>query len=202
MLRLCVLLLLTHTAFADAQTVTVDVQRQKGNVYQFTLQFTAQAPVRQVLALLTDYNQLTRLNPTIVSSRALPLRSAIYDRVEIVTRGCMLFFCKKVRRVEDVRIVNTFRIESIIVPELSDFKSGNTLWTFVPKGRTTEVNYQATMVPDFWLPPFIGPLSLKKQIRNQLQRSAQTINTLLTENKNQYNIKASWWEARCWHNSQ
>ena len=65
------------------------------------------------------------------------------------------------------------------MPELSDFKSGQTRWTFTSIGKHTSVNYQASMVPDFWLPPFIGPLTLKRQIRTQLERTAQTVNKLL-----------------------
>ena len=151
----------------------------KGNIYQFQLQFTANGSSESVLALLTDYTQLTRLNPLIVSSRVLPTDALDVDRVEIITRGCMLFFCKTIRRVEDVLIANEKHIKSTITPSLSDFKSGHTLWTFTPKGTQTLVNYQATMVPDFWLPPFIGPYTLKKQIRTQLERTALKVNQLL-----------------------
>lgn len=182
---LCALLFFAHTAFAEQHAVTVEVSREEGNAYNFRLQFTARAPVLQVLALLTDFNQLTRLNPLIVSSRVLPKELSNIHRVEIVTRGCMLFFCKKITRVEDVRIVSDRRIESAIVPSLSDFKSGDTLWTFFPRGKHTIVNYQATMVPDFWLPPFVGPLTLKKQIRNQLRRTAKTVNQLLAPSINE-----------------
>ena len=182
---LCALLLFAHTAFADQHSVAVDVSREEGNAYKFRLQFTARAPALHVLAILTDFDQLTRLNPLIISSRVLPEDLADIHRVEIVTRGCMLFFCKKVTRVEDVRIVSDRRIESTIVPSLSDFKSGNTLWTFFPRGNHTIVNYQATMVPDFWLPPFVGPFTLKKQIRIQLQRTAKKVNQLLSPSINE-----------------
>ena len=180
MIRLCVMIFFAHTAFADADTVFVDVDRKKGNTYHFQLRFIANAPVYRVTTLLTDYTQLTRLNPTIISSRVLPSENQLIDRVEIRTRGCMLFFCRTVRRVEDVTIASPNRIESVIVPSLSDFKSGKTLWTFVSEGQQTIVHYHATMVPDFWLPPFIGPRSLKKQIRVQLKRTARAVNRLLT----------------------
>lgn len=182
-LWLCALALLAHTAFAEP--VSVDVTRHKGNSYKFQLQFTANGSSQRLLALLTDYANLTQLNPLIVSSRVVPTPFLDIDRVEIVTRGCMLFFCKTVRRVEDVTIANELGIKSAIVPSLSDFKSGRTQWTFTPQGSQTLVNYQATMVPDFWLPPFIGPLTLKKQIRTQLEHTASTVNNLLATSTNE-----------------
>ena len=176
---LCSLALVAHTAFAETDPVSVEVSRHEGNAYHFQLQFTANGSSKRVLALLTDYNQLVRLNPLIKSSRVLPTDSLDIDRVEIITRGCMLFFCKTIRRVEDVTIANEQHIRSTIAPSLSDFKSGQTVWTFTPKGPQTLVNFRATMVPDFWLPPFIGPYTLKKQIRTQLKRTALKINQLL-----------------------
>lgn len=176
---LCALALVAHTALAETNPISVEVSRHKGNTYHFQLQFTANGPSKRVLALLTDYNQLARLNPLIKSSRVLPTDSLDIDRVEIITRGCMLFFCKTIRRVEDVTIANEQHIKSSIAPMLSDFKSGHTLWTFTPKGTQTLVDFQATMVPDFWLPPFIGPYTLKKQLRKQLERTALKINQLL-----------------------
>ena len=176
---LCAFALIAHTALAETEPVSVEVSRQEGNTYHFQLQFTANGSSEQVLALLTDYNQLARLNPLIKSSRVIPIDSLDIDRVEVITRGCMLFFCKTIRRVEDVTIANEQHIRSTIAPSLSDFKSGHTVWTFTPMGSQTLVHFQATMVPDFWLPPFIGPYTLKKQIRTQLERTALKINQLL-----------------------
>ena len=173
------LALIAQTVSASTDSISVEVSRQKGNTYNFELAFLANGSSKQVLALLTDYNHLTRLNSLIVSSRVLAMDSLDVDRVEIISRGCMLFFCKTLRRVEDITIANEQHIKSTIAPSLSDFKSGHTVWTFIPQGTQTLVHFQATMVPDFWLPPFIGPYTLKKQLRTQLQRTAQNINTLL-----------------------
>lgn len=42
-----------------------------------------------------------------------------------------------------------------------------------------KVKHKAPMIPDFWLPPFVGPYALKKQIRSQLQYTAHKTNYLL-----------------------
>lgn len=177
----CALWLLISIAHADVepQPVTVDVTRDADNVYHFSMSFIANAPPYPVFAIITDYHRLTRLNPLIKSSRLLPSSSPSIDRVEIMTEGCMLFFCKKVRRVEDASIDENLTITTVVVPSMSDFKSGNTRWTFTRDGNKTIVHYIASMQPSFWMPPFIGPYALKKQIRSQLQYTARKINLLL-----------------------
>ena len=179
---LCALLwLLASTAYAgvEAEPVTVEVQREAGNVYHFSMRFVANAAPYPVFAIITNYDQLPELNPLIKSSRLLPSNSSGIDRVELITEGCILFFCKKVRRVEDVSIDKHLNITTVVVPSLSDFKSGDTRWTFIPEGNKTIVHYTASMQPSFWLPPFVGPYALKKQIRSQLQYTANKINFLL-----------------------
>jgi len=171
------LLILVSTAQAD--DISVEVRKEKNNTYIFNMQFVAHAHAEQVHAIITDYNQLTQLNPLIKQSRVLLHNVEGVTRVELVTEGCMFFFCKKIIRVEDAVEHDDLTIETTFVPELSDFKSGQTRWTFTSIGKHTSVNYQASMVPDFWLPPFVGPYMLKKQLRSQLHYTANKINSLL-----------------------
>lgn len=169
--------LLIITSVAHANNVHVEVERE-GGTYNFNMQFVARAPAQRVLAIITDYNNLTQLSPLIKKSRVLS-RNAGVTRVELITEGCMLFFCKKIIRVEAASVLDDLSVETEFVPELSDFKSGHTRWTFESQGQNTMVNYQASMVPDFWLPPFVGPYMLKKQLHSQLQYTANKINSLL-----------------------
>ncbi len=177
---LCALLFLSHTTNAYSENVSVNVGRESGNTYTFSMQFLAHAPADQVFAIITDFENLSQLNPLIKSSRILPIQEPYKKRVEIVTRGCMLFFCKTITRVEDVQFDHTLTINTEFVVSMSDFKSGRTTWTFEPSGENTRVTYDAQMVPDFWLPPFVGPYALKKQLYSQLKYTANKINYLLT----------------------
>ncbi|MDW3095771.1 MAG: SRPBCC family protein [Gammaproteobacteria bacterium] len=172
--------LLIIISVAHANDIAVEVSREGGNRYIFNMQFLAHAPAHRVHAIITDYNNLTQLNPLIKKSRILPHDVVTITRVELVTEGCMLFFCKKIIRVEDAQVKNNLTIETTFVPELSNFKSGYTRWTFTEQDQSTFVNYQASMVPDFWLPPFVGPYMLKQQLRTQLRYTANKINSLLS----------------------
>lgn len=159
--------------------ILVEVSRDSNNTYHFNMQFVANAPAHRVHAIITDYDRLTELNPLIKQSRVLPQNESDNTRVELVTEGCMLFFCKKIIRVEEVQVKDQLTIKTHFIVELSDFKSGETLWTFTPQGQHTLVNYRASMQPDFWLPPFVGPYMLKQQLHKQLHYTANKINVLL-----------------------
>jgi len=180
-MKIWLLMLLTFMSAVYAEDIQVEVVKKKGNAYHFNMQFIAHASVDKVHAIITDYNNLTQLNPLIKKSRVLPHDVAGVTRVELVTEGCMFFFCKKIIRVEDAQIKDDLSIETQFVPELSDFKSGQTRWTFTSVEQHTLVNYQASMIPDFWLPPFMGPYMLKKQLRSQLHYTAKKINSLLLQ---------------------
>jgi len=174
-----VFVLLMISSVAQANDIHVEVTRDRDNTYIFNMRFVARASTPRVQAIITDYANLTQLNPLIKQSRILPYDDATVTRVELVTEGCMLFYCKKIVRVEEARILNDASVETKFIPELSDFKSGHTRWIFTPDGHNTIVNYKASMVPDFWLPPFVGPYMLKKQLHSQLEYTANKINSLL-----------------------
>ena len=167
---------------AHSSDINVEVAKEKNNTYVFHMQFVAKASAEKVYAIITDYNHLARLNPLIKQTRVLPQDNEGVTRVELLTEGCMFFFCKKIIRVEDAIEHDDLSIETTFVPELSDFKSGHTRWTFTAVGQNTLVNYHASMIPDFWLPPFVGPYMLKKQLRAQLHYTANKINSLLLSN--------------------
>ncbi len=84
----------------------------------------------------------------------------VYTRVE----GCLLLFCRSMRRVERLEVVTPHFIRSLAVPERSDFKYSMSEWSIEPEDGGTRVTYRMDMEPDFWLPPFVGPWFLKRTL--------------------------------------
>jgi len=84
----------------------------------------------------------------------------VYTRVE----GCLLMFCRSMRRVERLEVVTPRFIRSKVVPGRSDFKFAMSEWTLEPEAGGTKVTYTMDMEPDFWLPPFVGPWFLKRTL--------------------------------------
>ena len=82
----------------------------------------------------------------------------VYTRIE----GCLLVFCRSMRRVERLEVVTPTFIRSTVVPERSDFRYATSEWTLEPEGIGTRVSYRMALEPDFWLPPIIGPMYLRR----------------------------------------
>ena len=121
------------------------------------------AAIYQVL-LDFDHDRYQRISEIYKESGYLPPDSdgtpLVYTRVE----GCLLFFCRSMRRVERLEVVTPNLIRSTAVPERSDFKYSTSEWTLEPEGTGTKVTYRMDMEPSFWLPPFVGPWFLKRTL--------------------------------------
>lgn len=98
----------------------------------------------------------------------------VYTRVE----GCLLLYCKSMRRVERLEIVTPKFIRSRTVPERSDFKYTLSEWTFEPEGDGTRVTYLMEMEPNFSLPPFVGPWFLKRTLLQGAPKAIEQIELL------------------------
>lgn len=125
---------------------------------------------------MTDYEQLAQVSEIVLSSHKITENRSLDDgpiRVRINTRTCILFFCFKARIVEDVEIVNEGTLRAVIIPKLSDFKSGEIIIQVQDySDNQTQVNFDSRFTPDFWVPPIIGPMIIK---RKTIQTSTHTI---------------------------
>lgn len=184
--RYALVLLLVHTAYADDQQILTNVSRSASKTYQVELVFFVQANITQVYDLLTDYKNIRQLNSSIQSVKQHDAPYLKGGRVEIVIRDCILFFCKSIRRVEDVMYPNEHEIVSTIVPHLSDFSAGQSRWLLVAQNATqTKVSFDASFTTKVWVPPIIGPHAIRKRTRARLLESVVNINRLLNKSANE-----------------
>ncbi len=175
-LRLVSVLLLSLTpaiACADAVVTRLD---QGG--YSIRMEAQIAAPLVYVRALLTDYEHLGRVNPSILESQLLGSFSKEQFRVRTVTRSCVAFMCFDLIQVQDVEERRDGEIIATMVPEKSDFKNGVALWRVLPSGTGTHVVFEARMQPSFWVPPVIGTWMLERQINKQLQVTVRNLSRL------------------------
>lgn len=165
------LLAVVHAARAtDEPTVTVEVEHRGA---AFTARFDAvvNAPLSRVYAVLTDFPALPALNPAIVAVSVRPAPGDRGARVRSVLKSCIGFFCRKVVQVEDVVEPDAHTILARIVPGRGDFKSGWSDWRLTAQGGKTHLHYEARRVPDFWIPPLIGPWVIEHTMRARLEAS-------------------------------
>src|SRR5688572_1409985 len=144
---------------------TVDVSRRQDR-YRVVADTHIDAPPEAVYKVLLDFDadRYQRISEIYKESSYLPPdidgTPLVYTRVE----GCLLRFCRSMRRVERLEVVTPQFIRSRTVPERSDFKYSLSEWTFMPEGDGTRVTYSMEMEPSFWLPPFVGPWFLKRTL--------------------------------------
>jgi len=159
------LLLLSSLAVGWAATIrTVQIDLKDGR-YLLESDTFLQAPPNAVFRVLTDYDQFARISSVFEESRFVgadddgtPL---VYTRVE----GCVWFFCKTMERVERLEFESPDFISTTAIPERSDFRYSRSEWQLSPEGDTgTRVMYRLEMEPDFWVPPLLGPLIIKRKL--------------------------------------
>lgn len=148
-----------------ADTSDVSIEKQD-RVYVIRMAFEVHANARQVMSVLTDYQNPRRLTSA-VRNREIISRHDGVTRVRTELRGCTLFFCKTMKVVQDVT-ESADRIRADIVPEGSDFRSGYLEWSLTHDGsESTSVVLEAVMEPDFFLPPLIGSFLVRRALEKQ-----------------------------------
>ncbi len=164
-----VCLLAAYPVLACAlNTDTIDVSEKDG-VYAIHVSARLPVPARFVRQVLTDYDHLYRISSSIIESEVL----AAYEDGGALVRSkvlcCTALFCQEVERVEKVDVVDDSRIVVTIVPGYSEFRSGMAVWRLEDEGEYTLLDYQASIEPDFFIPPLLGVSMVKKHIYTEFR---------------------------------
>lgn len=132
---------------------------EKDGVYHINISALLDADEDSVRSVISDYNHIYRLSDSIIESKVLDNGDGS-TRVETQVLCCVPLFCKEVTRVEEVSHLESGDIKTIIIPGMSDFRSGDATWIIKAprqgKGHGTQLNYNATLEPDFFIPPLLG----------------------------------------------
>ncbi|MEN8108910.1 MAG: hypothetical protein ABFS22_13015 [Pseudomonadota bacterium] len=167
-IALVFLLSLGHAGgLAAAELIKLGVEHEHG-IYTVRLEMELDVAADHVQRVLTNYDQLHRLNPSIVESRLLSSPDDEVVRVFTRMKSCVLFFCSGFTRVEDVYRSASGDLLAVIVPGQSDFKAGTARWHITARGDRTLLVYEANMQPDFFIPPLIGSYLVKDVLRDKL----------------------------------
>ncbi len=169
-------LLFSQPAWAgDIQSMEVEYEN---GVYRLDFDVIIDADLEAVRAIVSDYNQLSRLTDILIESTVLPSPDPDLIRRRMVTRACLLFFCMEAVAVEDVREMGIF-ILTTIIPEQSDFKSGTTEWQLTESDNgKSRITFHGEQEPAFWLPPVVGPLWLKGKLEREAEKTIERIEAL------------------------
>lgn len=168
---LCLLSLLPATAGVAGELLNAYVARRDKH-YLLHLDMRIKAKYADVYRVLLDFQHIPQINDSIKSATVLEHKGKV-TRVKLVGEGCVWIFCRRIEQVVTVTARADGYISSITDPAHSDLKYGRALWHLIDEGKTTRVQYNADFVPDFWLPPLIGPMIFKHRL---LEEGQKTIN--------------------------
>jgi hypothetical protein len=148
----------------------------EGRTYHYRFAVDVDAPLDAVRAVVTDYDNLQRINNDVVQSLVLER----YDEHRLKRRmwinHCLLVFCFDLYFVENVDLLDDGRIRTTIIPAESNFLHGQSVWRLESlNATTTRISVEANQTPDFWIPPVIGPLVFKRAFVREVRETARNI---------------------------
>ncbi|HEX7079839.1 MAG TPA: SRPBCC family protein [Gammaproteobacteria bacterium] len=164
---------------SSAEIHSLDITRESGR-YELTAETHMAAPPDAIFEVLVDYEdgRYRRISSVYKESDYLtPAPDGtpiVYTRI----KGCLLFFCKSMRLVERLEAEAPNYIRTTGLPERSDFSYSRSEWMLEPTADGTDVTYRLVLEPDFWIPPVIGPLLLKKTLMHGGPRVLRRIERL------------------------
>lgn len=147
---------------ADLRDVTVKYEDDR---YHLVSKAWFDASRAALYRVLTDYDRFDEFTSAFVETRNVEPdehgRPRFFTRME----GCVLLFCKSMRRHGYLLLSPLHEIVAIAYPEGSDFNFSRERWRLEPEGEGTLMIYEFEMEPAFWVPPVIGPFIIKRTLR-------------------------------------
>jgi hypothetical protein len=156
---------------ADARHLQVRFDGARMDIH---LDVVLAAPEAGVIAAIHDYERLELIFPLVVDSGIERDFGDGVQRVRAHMEGCVLFFCRRLDHVLDVRRAPGRGAWSSAqsVPALSDVRAGHFSWrTEAVSRRQTRLVFSGWVEPDVWIPPLIGPPVVRRAVERQFRES-------------------------------
>ncbi|MFT6625123.1 MAG: hypothetical protein ACJAZI_001207 [Cycloclasticus sp.] len=171
--QLLLALMFSTTCSYAEETTLVNVQHTD-KTYRTELSTTIHASPDNLFKLLTAYSSLDTLSQTIHKSQLLP-----NGHLFLELRMCFTIICFAKQQTLEVTVAR-HSVTARIIREQSDFESGWMKWQLSPaKDEGSSLFYfSAEMVPDFWVPPLIGPLLIQHKLKKEAHYSIRQLENL------------------------
>jgi hypothetical protein len=164
-----------NAAGADLRSIEV---WKEGDRYHLISESLIGASQDALYTVLIDYEQFKHFTSAIVASNNVEAGEDGRPRFFTRMRGCVLLYCHTFIRRGYLLLTPKYDIVAVTEPEESDFEFSREQWRLISEGEDTLMIYQFEMEPSFWLPPFIGPLYLKRALKSGSIRTIQRIEAI------------------------
>lgn len=151
-----------HASAADLRSIDVDYN---GKVYEFESVVWFKTGINETYKVFSHWDYSTRFSSAVVEARDTEIDGQ--PGYYVVNRGCVLFFCKTLKREGRVEREHNKVMRAYADPEKSDFRQADEVWEFSEEAGGTRVVYRLKMEPAFWVPPAIGPWMIKRKLRKE-----------------------------------
>ncbi len=150
--------------------------------YELDIKVIVDAPPAAVFAVITDYENLHRLDERIESSRILGEIEAGGLLVNVRLRGCVVFFCRTLEKVESIDEVPGERVTTHALPERSDFNHVFQEWRLEPLApNRTELSYRLEMEFKEPVPRLLRNGVMKRTLRKATLDTMENVERLARE---------------------
>ncbi len=169
-------------AASAAEVLRSEVHHRAAH-FEVVFEVVLSAPHEAVQRLVTDYGNFSELSSTVVHSEVVARIADGRSRVKLILRPCLWLLCRRLVKVTDSYVSPAGDIVHVTLPKYSDFREARERLTVTPEagGTQTRVLYRARLVPDFGLPPIVGPWLVRRQIVNELSATADQVEALARE---------------------
>jgi len=144
------------------------VEEQQG-LYTVTLDAVLDAPRESILTAIANPGRWPQLSHIITNTEDLGMLTDGRRKVRVTFEDCILIFCQTVHKSETLQSSANGHIDTLTIPGQGDFGYAHEHWQVSAEGSGTRVQYQAVMLPSFYIPPLLGAYILKVKIRSLLR---------------------------------
>ncbi len=145
-----------------AEVTDIEIKRD-GSRYVLVSTTHYDATPEQVFGVLIDYDRLAEISDAIEESRYI--EPGDDGQVLVYTRigACVFFYCKTIEKIEHLEFTHPTYIQTTAIPDRSNVLYSQSEWKLAAAdGGGTEVIYRFEFEPNFWVPPLIGTMIIKR----------------------------------------
>ncbi len=164
LLLLAAILVLPTATMARDRDVQVKAVKT-GKVMAIDVDMIVNAPLEEVWAVMTDWDNMEKFIPSITSSEIVKREGNTYRLKQSgkIPLGPFSIKYEAVRDIEVMMLLESMRFQGVS----GDFERLDGTVKLVREGEGTRVVYRAESVPTVWVPPFVGTSMVEHTTRSQ-----------------------------------